>query len=75
MSFNNTKYQPRIVDAELTELLKSFGGVMIDGPKWCGKSWTAMNHSNSEIFIDDPNNKKKALMLPMKLSRVKRHAL
>ena len=59
-----TKYKPRIVDNELSELLQSFGGVLITGPKWCGKSWTAMNQSNSEILIDDAVNREKALLLP-----------
>lgn len=25
----------------------------IEGPKWCGKTWTAKNHANSAVFLDD----------------------
>ena len=48
-------YKPRIVDKKLDEYLHAFGAVCIEGPKWCGKTWTASEHSNSEICIADPN--------------------
>lgn len=64
MDTYKTKYKPRIVDRELSDLLNTFGGILIVGPKWCGKSWTAMNQSKSEIFIDNANNKEKAFLLP-----------
>lgn len=40
-------YRPRIVDARIDKLLHAFGGVEITGAKWCGKTWTALAHSNS----------------------------
>ena len=49
----NVNYQRRIVDTKLETLLRTFGGVLGVGPKWCGKSWTASNQANSEVFIDD----------------------
>lgn len=49
-------YIPRIADAELRELLGIFGAVLIDGPKWCGKTTTARQVAASEIDIDDPAN-------------------
>jgi hypothetical protein len=49
-----TEYLPRVVDAELERRLKSVGAVVIEGAKWCGKSTTAHNHSNSQVFMDDP---------------------
>ena len=48
-------YLPRIVDSKLVEYLKVFGAVCIEGPKWCGKTWTASFHSNSQVFIGDPS--------------------
>jgi predicted AAA+ superfamily ATPase len=57
-------YRPRIVDKTLSELLEAFGGVLITGPKWCGKSWTADHHAASRIDIDRDENKRRALMLP-----------
>lgn len=47
-------YLPRIMDAKIEEYLKTFGAVCVEGPKWCGKTWTSLFHSNSKIFIGDP---------------------
>ena len=47
-------YLPRIVDRRLREYLEAFGAVCVEGPKWCGKTWTSSYHSRSEIFIGDP---------------------
>ena len=47
------EYRPRIVDKELELYLKSFGAVSIEGPKWCGKTTTALRHSASAIFMQD----------------------
>ena len=49
-------YRPRVIDAKLKEYLSVFGAVCIEGPKWCGKTWTASYHSESEIYIGDPAN-------------------
>jgi len=57
-------YRPRIVDEKLKALLSIFGGVLVTGPKWCGKSWTASNQAESEVFIDMEDNKKKAMLMP-----------
>ncbi len=51
---DRTKYLPRILDVKIEEYLKVFGAVCIEGPKWCGKTWTSSYHSNSEIFMGDP---------------------
>ncbi len=47
-------YRPRIIDRKVEEYLAAFGAVCIEGPKWCGKTWTSAYHSNSEIYIGDP---------------------
>ena len=51
---DNRKYKPRILDRKLEEYLSAFGAVCIEGPKWCGKTWTASFHSKTEIYIGDP---------------------
>ncbi len=48
------KYKPRIVDRQVGKYLSAFGAVCIEGPKWCGKTWTSSYHSKSEIYIGDP---------------------
>lgn len=52
---NQVNYLPRIIDAKMDAYLKIFGAICIEGPKWCGKTWTSSHHSNSEIFIGDPS--------------------
>jgi predicted AAA+ superfamily ATPase len=48
------KYRPRIIDMRVDKYLSTFGAVCIEGPKWCGKTWTSSFHSKSEIFLGDP---------------------
>ena len=48
------KYKSRIVDRQVEKYLSAFGAVCIEGPKWCGKTWTSAYHSKSEIYIGDP---------------------
>lgn len=50
----NDRYKPRIIDKKVEEYLSAFGAVCIEGPKWCGKTWTSSYHSHSQIFIGDP---------------------
>lgn len=47
-------YKPRIIDKQITEYLNTFGAICIEGPKWCGKTWTSSFHANSEFFLADP---------------------
>ena len=47
-------YQARIIDDSVETYLKTFGAVCIEGPKWCGKTWTSAYHSRSEFYLADP---------------------
>lgn len=47
-------YRPRIADTTLGEKLEGIGAVLIEGPKWCGKTTTAEHHAKSVIYMDDP---------------------
>lgn len=62
------EYKPRIIDERIEEYLETFGAVCVEGPKWCGKTWTCSYHSESEIFIGDPagnfQNRKLAELSP-----------
>ena len=51
-------YRPRIADQTLLRKLKGMGAVLIEGPKWCGKTTTAEQHAESVIFMDDPASRK-----------------
>ena len=48
-------YKNRIIDAQIEKYLNIFGAICIEGPKWCGKTWTSLSHSKSVIYIGDPN--------------------
>ena len=52
---NDSTYKPRIVDDLVEKDLRIFGAICIEGPKWCGKTWTSSYHSNSEFLVGDPN--------------------
>lgn len=53
---DKSKYKPRIIDDMVRKYLDTFGAVCIEGPKWCGKTWTSSYHSNSEFLIGNPAN-------------------
>lgn len=46
-------YIPRIVDAQVKRYLSIFGAVEISGTKWCGKTWTALHHGASVVYVDE----------------------
>ncbi len=50
------RYRPRIIASTVDRYLNTMGAVCIEGPKWCGKTWTSSVHSRSEILIGDPAN-------------------
>ena len=50
------KYKPRIADYKKKKKLKSAGAVLVEGPKWCGKTTTSEQHANSINYISDPVN-------------------
>lgn len=45
-------YMPRLVDAEVRAVLDGSPGLVIDGPKSCGKTWTALHHARSAVMLD-----------------------
>ncbi len=53
---NNENYRPRLVDNRIKEMLQIFGAVCVEGPKWCGKTWTSISHAKSSIMLGDPRN-------------------
>ena len=53
---DKAQYKPRVIDGAVQKYLDTFGAVCIEGPKWCGKTWTSSYHSNSEFMIGDPSN-------------------
>ncbi|MGI6523722.1 MAG: ATP-binding protein [Bdellovibrionota bacterium] len=48
------KYLPRIIDKLLRERLEAKGAVLLEGPKWCGKTTSAKEIAGSFISMDQP---------------------
>lgn len=65
---NRNEYKPRIIDKKIQEYLATFGALCIEGPKWCGKTWSSSYHCKSEILIGNPEgnfqNRRLAEMSP-----------
>ena len=51
------KYKARVADAILKNKLEAKGAVVIEGPKWCGKTTTAMQVAKSVIRMDEPSRR------------------
>ena len=66
MTLTPSGYRPRLIDPLISDYLQSFGAISIEGPRYCGKTWTALHHANSSFMIADPkynhSNKNRALI-------------
>lgn len=49
-------YKPRLADKILSLKLEGKGAVVIEGPKWCGKTTTAEQQAKSVIYISSPED-------------------
>lgn len=56
-------YRPRIYDEILAGKLRSASAVLVQGPKWCGKTTTAEQLAQSVLYMSDPDNLSKNLLL------------
>lgn len=54
MLTNTFPYQPRVVDAELSELIAALPAVALEGPRATGKTETALRHAKTVLRLDDP---------------------
>lgn len=60
MALRKKEYLDRLVDKKIEDFLSVFGAISIEGPKWCGKTWTSLNHANSVAYLDDEETQQKA---------------
>lgn len=49
-------YLERAADVMLSDRLDAFGAVLLEGPKWCGKTTTASQQAKSIIKMQDTDN-------------------
>ena len=47
-------YRKRVLDAILERKLSGAGAVLVEGPKWCGKTTTCEQHAKSALYMADP---------------------
>ena len=58
-----SEYRQRIADQMLRRRLAGVGAVVIEGPKWCGKSTTAAQQAGTLLYLDDPTEIKQNLRM------------
>lgn len=56
-------YKKRILDELLDRKLSGIGAVLIEGPKWCGKTTTAEEKADSILYMNDPKKSSTYLQL------------
>ena len=56
-------YKKRIADRILKNKLEGKGAILIEGPKWCGKTTTAEQLASSVLYMDDPQRKNQNIMM------------
>jgi predicted AAA+ superfamily ATPase len=64
MALTRENYRSRLVDKKIERYLRIFGAVAIEGPRWCGKTWTVLNHANSVTYLMDKSSKALAELDP-----------
>lgn len=57
------RYRKRIADNILRRKLEGKGAVLIEGPKWCGKTTTAEHIADSVLYMDDPEKKEQNITM------------
>ena len=53
-------YQQRIAEAAIDKALSAVGAVVIEGPRACGKTWTARQFARSEVLFDGGDEQRMA---------------
>ncbi len=57
----NAWYLPRIANSAINTALDAVGAVVIEGPRACGKTWTATQFARSEVLFDGSDEEQMAL--------------
>lgn len=58
-----SSYKPRIADSLLERKLRGKGAVIVEGPKWCGKTTTAEQLAKSVLYMSKPEDLKENLLM------------
>lgn len=57
-------YKKRLLDTKIKDYLNLFGTIVIEGPKWCGKTWFSLHHAASVSFVTDKSVRELACIDP-----------
>lgn len=57
------EYKKRIADELLADKLEAMGSVLIEGPKYCGKTTMACQHAKSVLYMADPETREQNLAM------------
>ena len=63
------EYKSRIADQMLHQKLESSGAVLVQGPKWCGKTTTAEQIAASKLYMNDPDEQMENLRMASMATR------
>ncbi len=75
MSLEQKGYRRRLIDDKIDKYLKIFGAISIEGPKWCGKTWTSLEHSESVSYLTERGPRELAKVDPKYIFNEKRPQL
>ena len=64
MNLKKDDYLKRLIDNKIDKYLSIFKAIQIVGPKWCGKTWTALEHAKSVSFVTDKSTQNLARIDP-----------
>lgn len=62
MNYDEKEYVERLIDKDIDRYLNVFGAISVEGPKWCGKTWTSSKHAKSFIYLDDDSTRNLAML-------------
>ena len=57
------QYRKRIYDTVLRHRLEAKGAVLVEGPKWCGKTTTCLQLAQSVLYMAQPDIREQNIML------------
>ena len=62
-SLSPAGYLPRVADHEMESALQAAPAVVVEGPRACGKTWTARRFAGSEVTLDDSDDVRLAVAM------------
>ena len=56
-------YRQRVADSVIAEVMEGKGAVLVEGPKWCGKTTTCTHLAKSVVSMDEPRRRERNVLL------------